>query len=316
MSRKLPPLNALRAFEAAARHLSFTRAANELHVTQAAISHQVKGLEEWFGAPLFKRLNRNLKLTEQGAALLPELQKAFDHIAEATASLRHPGAEALTITTMPSFGAKWLLPRLARFEDRHPGIDVRLSTTTVLVDFRQQDCDLAIRFGKGRWPGLRAEFLMQDSYATVCSPSLEIASPADLARVTLLHDDVWDISDVGWADWLRAAGIDGVNVNRGPRFSDSSLLLQSAMDGRGVALTRSSLVLDDVRAGRLVQPFDLRLPTEEAYYLVAPAKHFARPKVAAFREWLLEEVAAFVAAEIPVASPLPSRDLGLSRPID
>jgi LysR family glycine cleavage system transcriptional activator len=309
MSRKLPPLNALRAFEAAARHLSFTRAANELHVTQAAVSHQVKALEEWFGTPLFKRLNRSLKLTQDGAALLPELQKAFDHIAEATASLKQPNAEVLTITTMPSFGAKWLLPRLARFEDRHPGVDVRLSTTTVLIDFRQQDCDLAIRFGKGKWPGLRAEFLMHDSYITVCSPALKIASPADLAHHTLLHDDVWDISDVGWADWLRAANVTGINVNRGPRFSDSSLLLQSAMDGRGIALTRSSLALSDVRAGRLVQPFELTLPTEEAYYLVAPPKHFARPKVAAFREWLLEEVSCFVGQDAASPSRAPAASL-------
>ena len=299
MARKLPPLNALRAFEAAARHLSFTRAAQELHVTQAAVSHQVKALEAWFGAPLFVRLNRSLKLTEAGANLLPELQKAFDHIADATDSLRRPGRDVLTITTMPSFGAKWLLPRLAKFEDAHPDIDVRLSTTTEIVDFRQQDCDLAIRFGRGRWPGLKAELLMPDSYVAVCSPALlarGLASPADLRRHTLLHDDVWDISDIRWADWLAAANASGVNADRGPRFSDSSLLVQSAIDGRGVALTRSSLVLDDVRAGRLVQPFDLTLPVEEAYYLVAPAKHLTRPKVALFRSWLLDEVAAFVEA--------------------
>ena len=293
MSRRLPPLNALRAFEAAARHLSFTRAAEELHVTQAAVSHQIKGLEEWLGMPLFRRLNRALMLTEAGQTYLPAVRDALDTLAQATDRLfRRDSAGALTISTMPSFAAKWLVMRLGRFQARHPELEVRLHATPQLADFAQQDVDVAIRFGSGRWPGLRSERLMTEDIFPVCSPALlrgglPLARPEDLRRHTLLHDDYM----ITWAIWAEAAGLTGIDLHRGPRFNDSALILQAAMEGAGVALARGVLVADDVAAGRLVRLFDIHLPGDYAYYVAAPPPYFSRPKVRAFRDWLFEEAA-------------------------
>lgn len=294
MNRRLPPLNALRAFEAAARHLSFTQAAAELNVTQAAVSHQVKALEAWLGQPLFERMNRALRLTEAGRALLPPMRDALDQIAAATTRLapREPTG-VLTISTIPSFAAKWLVLRLGRFQAAHPEFAVRLLTSADLVDFVRQDVDVAIRFGHGPWPGVHAERLMTEEVFPVCSPSLPAGSPplrtpADLRHHTLLHDD----HVVTWRLWLRAAGVEDVDAERGPRFTDSALVLQLAIDGQGVALARRVLVGDDLAAGRLVRPFAQSLPGEFAYHLVAPPHHFSRAKVAAFRDWLLAEAEA------------------------
>lgn len=294
MARRLPPLNALRAFEAAGRHLSFTKAADELHVTQAAISHQIKGLEEWLGMPLFRRLNRALILTEAGQSYMPPVRDALDTLAQATERLvQQDSSGALTISTMPSFAAKWLVMRLGRFQARHPELDVRLHTSAQLVDFAQQDVDVAIRFGSGDWPELRVEPLLTEEIFPVCSPRLlkggkPLERPEDLCYHTLLHDDYL----IGWKSWVAAAGAAGVDVNRGPRFTDSALTLQMAADGHGVALARGALAAEDIASGRLVRLFDVPMKGSYAYYLVAPPHYFSRPKVKVFRDWLLEEAGA------------------------
>ncbi|WP_029006901.1 transcriptional regulator GcvA [Azospirillum halopraeferens] len=291
MARRLPPLNALRSFEAAARHLSFTRAAEELHVTQAAVSHQIKALEEWLGIPLFRRVSRGLVLTEAGQTYLPPLRDAFESMSDATERLcRADSAGSLTISTMPSFAAKWLVMRLGRFQAAHPELELRLHTTSQMVDFAQQDVDLAIRFGRPPWPGVKAEWLMDDPVFPVCSPALArgdrpIRSPSDLLKHTLLHDDY----QIDWTAWFTAAGVPAADATRGPRYTDSALLLQAAMEGHGVALARKVLVADDLAAGRLLRPFDVELPGTHAYYVVAPPHYYARPKVRAFRGWLYAE---------------------------
>ncbi|UEM06377.1 transcriptional regulator GcvA [Skermanella rosea] len=299
MGRRLPPLNAIRAFEAAARHLSFTRAAEELNVTQAAISHQIKGLEDVLGVPLFRRLNRALVLTEAGQGYLPPLREALDQIADATAKLKAAdGGGSLTISTIASFAAKWLVPRLPHFQEQHPHLDVLLSTTPQMVDFTQQDVDAAIRFGRGGWEGVRAEKLLTEDIFPVCSPALlegpkRLRTPEDLAGFTLLHDDFL----IGWTMWLQSAGVRGVDAARGPRFTDSALVLQAAVAGHGIALARRVLAADDLDAGRLVAPFGITLPTELAYYFVAPPRYFDRPKVAAFYEWVCGEARDYRKAE-------------------
>lgn len=291
MARRLPPLNAVRAFEAAARHLSFTRAADELNVTQAAVSHQIKGLEETLGLALFRRLNRGLVLTEAGQAYLPPLREALDLVADATARLRQSGGTGLlTVSTMPSFAARWLVPRLPRFQRLHPDVDVRLSSTSQLVDFATQDVDLAIRFGRGAWPGVSAERLMEEDVFPVAAPSVRdgpppLRAPQDLRGATLLHDDFV----ITWGDWMRAAGVADMDCSRGPSFDDTGHLMQAAAAGHGVALARRVLAADDLAAGRLVRLFDVALPSALAYWVVAPPHYLKRPKVRAFRDWLFEE---------------------------
>lgn len=291
MPRRLPPLNAVRAFDAAARHLSFTKAADELHVTQAAVSHQIKALEEWLGLPLFRRMNRALALTEAGQSYVPSVREALDTLSQATERLiRNDSAGPLTISAMPSFASKWLVPRLMRFQKRYPDMDVRVQSTSQIVDFARQDVDLAIRFGSGHWPDLQVERLLTEDIFPVSHPSLlknanPLTCPEDLRHHTLLHDDY----NISWAVWCRAAGIEGVDVERGLRFDDSSFTLQAAMSGHGIALARGVLVADDIAAGRLVRLFDVHLPGSLAYYVAAPPHYFTRPKVKAFRDWLFEE---------------------------
>ncbi len=303
MSRRLPPLNALRAFEAAARHLSFTKAAEELYVTQAAISHQVKALEAALGVQLFRRLNRRLMLTDTGQLYLPALTEAFDGIDAATGRLRaDEAAGLLTVSVANSLAAKWLLPRLPRFRERHPDIDVEVSALDRLVDFSRDNVDMGIRFGLGRYPGLRVDLLMEDTVFPVCSPGLlagppRLGEPADLKRHTLLHDDVGPGEMPDWHDWLAAAKVAGVNAERGPRYSHSSLVLQAAIDGQGVALGRDSLVALDLEAGRLVRPFGPALRTNFASYVVSPVATAERPKIKAFRDWLFEEAGLAPAPE-------------------
>ena len=281
MVRRLPPLNALRAFEAAARHLSFTRAADELNVTQAAVSHQVKALEEWLGMPLFRRLNRSLLLTDAGQSYMPRLRDAFDTIDQATRGLNaHESGGTLTISTMDSFAAKWLVPRLGRFRARHPEIDTRVTASDRLVDFKREDVDVGIRYGRGRYPGLQVVRLMTEDVFPVCSPALAggeppLREPADLKHHTLLHDDL----AVDWRTWLAAAGVRDVDADRGQWFSHSSLVLQVALDGQGVALGRSALLAEDLAAGRLVKPFELTLPADFAYYMVCLEMTAQQPKI-------------------------------------
>lgn len=295
MSRRLPPLNALRAFEAAARHASFSAAAAELSVTPAAISHQIKALEGRLGLVLFRRSPRAVRLTDAGQRYLAGVREGFDHLSAATDQLiAGERSGPLTVSLLASFAARWLMPRLKRFHARHPEIDVRLSTTQMLADFARDDVDLAIRFGRGRYPGLTAERLLSQDVFPVCSPALldgprPLRRPEDLKHHTLLHDDIRE----DWALWLQAAGISGVDPTRGPSFgSDSGLVVQAAVDGLGVALGRSALVAHELAAGRLVRPFQLALKEQDAYYVVYPPTHIGRPKVKLFRDWLLEEAAA------------------------
>ncbi len=294
MSRRLPPLNALRAFESAARSLSFTKAAAELNVTQAAISHQVKALEDWLGTPLFIRRNRALLLTEAGQAYAGPLGEAFDTIAIATGRLSTlDSTGTLTVSVLPSIAAKWLVPRMRRFREQHPEIEVRLSPSTHLTDFSREAVDLVLRYGRGDWPGLKAEKFMTEDVFPVCSPALlegsnPLLRPQDLRHYTLLHDDYFE----DWRKFLLAAGVTDIDYNRGPVYEDSGNLLQAAAAGEGVALGRSALAADDLAAGRLVKPFDISLPIEYAYYVVAPESSWDRPKVAAFRDWVIETAAA------------------------
>lgn len=292
MNDRLPSLNALRAFEAAARHLSFSRAAEELHVTKAAVSHQVKALEEELGLPLFRRLNRALMLTDAGQALFPAITEALGIMSTAVAHLKKQDETGvLTVTTLDSVAAIWLVPRLGRFRRAHPDIDVRIATSDDSIDFARVNVDLAIRYGAGHWPGTHAERLMTEEIFPVCAPSLleggpPLKTPSDLANHTLLHDYGLET----WERWLTAVGSPDVDAERGPLYPHSNLVLQAAEQGDGVALARSALAEGALASGRLVKPFDVSLPAEYAYYLVCPPEHLKRPKVKAFRTWLIAEV--------------------------
>jgi LysR family glycine cleavage system transcriptional activator len=291
----LPSLNGLRAFEASARHLSFTLAAAELNVTQAAISHQIKRLEEQLNVQLFVRRNRALLLTRAAQDYLPAVRAAFDDLRRATERLVRPERQrVLTVSTMSSLAAKWLVPRLTPFHEAHPDIEVRLSTTMREVDFRTEGIDLGIRYGKGEWPGLRSHWLMRDSWFPVCSPALltgdrPLRSPADLAGHTLIHVEHYREA---WALWLEAAGGPvELAVRRGLTFDLVMVALQAAIDGAGVALAGTSFVEIDLAAGRLVAPFELALPHEEGgFYIVAPEETADQPAIATFRDWLLASV--------------------------
>jgi len=295
MSRRLPPLNALRAFEAAARHLSFTKAAEELNVTPAAISHQIKTLEEITGAPLFKRLTRALALTERGRDALPALSDGFDLLADATAKLTNTQqSSVLTLTTAPSFAARWLVPRLDEFQEQNPDIKVRIDASLTLVDLRRDGVDVAIRYGLGDYPGHHAERLFEEEVFPVCSPKLmdgahPLRTPEDLAHHTLLHsgrvESDWAYPE--WRMWLKSAGAADVDWRKGPEFSLEDMAVQAALAGHGVALVNTSLVSDDLDSGALVRPFTLRLQTDFAYYLVIPTQSINHPPVMAFRKWLL-----------------------------
>jgi LysR family glycine cleavage system transcriptional activator len=297
MERRLPPLNALRAFEAAARHLSLTRAAEELHVTPAAVSHQVKGLETYLGVKLFRRVNRSLLLTDAGQACLPGLHEGFDRLAEAMEAVRARDESApFTVTVPPSFGAKWLVTRLDRFRQKHPGYDVRLDASMRLVDLVREGVDIAVRYGAGKYQGMRVDRLMDEVAIPVCSPRLlegdnPLRVPEDLCRHTLLHHTApyQDDSYPDWRMWLQAAGVKTCDLSRGPTFSMASMAVQAAMDGQGVALVGNVLVADDIAAGRLVRPFELSFPVLFAYYIISPLASADNPRVVAFREWLLEE---------------------------
>jgi LysR family glycine cleavage system transcriptional activator len=299
-ARRLPPLNALRAFEAAARHLSFSRAADELHVTPAAISHQIKALEDGLGVQLFRRLNRAVRLTERGRACLPALRDAFDRMAHAVELARTgPTVGALTVSVAPSFAAKWLVPRLDRFRAKHPEIDLRVSASMHLVDFAREDIQAALRYGRGRYPGQHVELLLRNEVFPVCSPKFlkgrnALRIPADLKHHTLLHDDTGatDPSTPEWSMWLRAAGVMDVDGTRGLRFNHASMAVDAALAGRGIALAQSVLVRDDLRAGRLVRPFELAFPVEFAFYFVCPPGALADAKLRAFRDWVFAETAA------------------------
>lgn len=293
MRRRLPLLNAVRAFEAAARHLSFTRAAEELSVTQATVSHQVKALEEWLGVELFNRRNRRLFLTEAGQGYLPPLTDAFDQLDDATRrTTRADSSGVLMVSVLPSFAAKWLVPRIGRFRDRHPDIDILISPDEKLAQFDRDGVDVGIRYGRGGWPGLHAERFLTEEFFPVCSPMLldgphPLGRPEHLRNQTLLHDDD-PVGLLDWREWLRTVGVDSVDATRGPRFRDASHLIQAAIEGQGVALGRTALVANDLSSGRLVRLFEISLPADHAYYVVMPEAWVDRPKVRAFTDWLFD----------------------------
>ncbi|WP_433899726.1 transcriptional regulator GcvA [Pseudomonas sp. PSE1(2024)] len=291
MLPRLPSLNGLRAFECAARHMSFTRAAEELNVTQTAISHQIRRLEDELGVRLFMRLKDGLALTEEGNAYFPGIRSAFLELRYSTEKLLESSNNSvLTISTLVSVASKWLLPRLPSFREAHPQIDVRISASTELVGFRKAGIDAAIRYGNGEWPGLRADWLMSDEIFPVCSPRLltgdkPLKTPADLAHHPLLQVSGLTAND--WNDWLHAAGQPPLTA-KGPRltFDLAMMAVQTAIDGQGVCIGRSTYVDDDLRAGRLVAPFDLRLKSTSGFYFVTPHENAESKKIVAFRQWL------------------------------
>ncbi|MGA3404002.1 MAG: transcriptional regulator GcvA [Acetobacteraceae bacterium] len=307
----LPSLNGLRAFEAAARRLSFTLAAAELNVTQTAISHQIRRLEDQLGIRLFERRNRGLALTREAQGYLPSVRAAFDDLRQATARLQRPGRdELLVVSTTASLAAKWLVTRMAAFQDAHPGIEVRITTSAHLVDFRREQVDMAVRYGRGNWAGLRAQWLMAEDIFPVCSPALLNAAkplrrPEDLAHHTLLHATV---SREDWQLWLTAAGLPtALATRRGLSFDQSFMATQAAMEGLGVALGRTPYVETDIAAGRLVVPFDVVLPADAGFYIVAPDDTFDTPKIALFRDWLIGSVAPGAVAPPPDLPPAQGR---------
>jgi LysR family transcriptional regulator, glycine cleavage system transcriptional activator len=290
MLRRLPPLNALKAFEAAARSESFTRAAEELCVTQGAVSHQVKALEAALGTKLFHRERQRLVITEAGRDYLAVVRDAFDRIAVGTDRLvRRQASGALTVSTSPDFAAKWLVNRLGRFAEAHPDIDLRVSATMHHVDFAREEVDLAVRHGDGQWPGLDVARLCTERLFPVCSPRLlagraAVAGAADLLGFPLLRFEDWTT----WAQWFAAAGLDVLPVP-GPALNRASMLIDAAVDGQGVALARTALAAADLIAGRLVRPVDLALTMPKSYWIVCPKATAALPKIARFRAWLLAE---------------------------
>lgn len=305
------PLNALRAFEAAARHLSFKKAAVELHVTAGAVSHQVKLLEDYLGVTLFRRLTRALELTAEAQSMLPRLREGLEAIAAAVEGVRS-GVDATAITLMapPAFTSRWLVPRLAGFTRANPQIELHLAGRSQMIDTRAHDEPMPaaagpddlplmmVRFGTGDYPGLHVDEVFSAVYVPVCSPQLMkgrhgLRSPADLRHQTLLHDDTQTEEGArpSWEDFLAAAGVEDADPTRGPHFSDASLAINAAIEGLGVALAMKPLVSDDIAEGRLVIPFDLAAPTRYAYYLVMPEHLCANPGVAALRQWLLAEAA-------------------------
>lgn len=299
MRRTLPPLNALRAFEAAARHCSITLAATELGVTPAAVSHQIRLFEDFVGLPVFARNGRGLALTDAGQAGLKELQEGFAHFAAAMDAIDALGETGtLNVSVAPSFAAKWLLPRLESFQAAHPDIDVHVQASMQLVDFARDGVDLAIRYGAGSYGDLVAEKLLPEAVVPVCSPQLllgraPIRSAEELTQFTLLHDDSPDNdpSCPSWDMWLRAAGAPPAETLRGPRFNQSSLVLEAAVLGRGIALAKATLAEADLRAGRLVRPISSQSPLGFSYFIVAPRAKLNLPKVSFFRDWLRRQAA-------------------------
>lgn len=289
MSRRLPPLNSLKVFEAAARHLSFTRAAEELFVTQAAVSHQIKALEEFLSLKLFRRRNRSLLLTEEGQSYFLDIKDIFSTLAEATDKVLEKSTKgALTISLPPSFAIQWLVPRLSDFNALEPDIDVRIKAVDLDEGSLTDDVDVAIYYGRGNWPGLRVEKLYQESFIPVCSPKLLLGtrplnSIRDLRYHTLLHDT----SRKEWKNYAKHYEIEGINVNQGPIFSHSTMVLQAAAHGQGVALGNNVLAKPEIDAGRLVCPFDEELVSKNAFYLVCFEKQADSGRISTFREWVL-----------------------------
>ena len=299
MPKLLPPLNSLRAFEATARHMSFSRAAEELNVTPAALSHQVAGLESFLGERLFNRASRTISLTPAGELLYPGLNAAFGQIRQSVERVMETGdGQILVVSAPPGFTAKWLVPRLHRFLARHPELDVRVSASLTLASFAGDGVDVAIRNARPPFPGLWSRKFLQIETLPVASPRLieqygPLETPDDLGRFPIIHDDSLGrmFGLPTWMDWLRAAGAEHVDLSRGLHFSSADHAIEAALEGAGVLLGVRSLSIDDVRLGRLVFPFSLSLPSERGFHIVCPTGHETRPKIAAFCAWVLDEAA-------------------------
>ncbi len=297
---RLPPLNALRAFEAAARRLSFTQAADELNVTPGAISQQIRQLEEYAGTPLFKRTGRSVLLTDAAQASLPLVREAFERISEAGRIMQAPARKGrVMVSSAPSFAVKWLAPRLERFHRQHDDIEAWISADMGLTDFTTADADFAIRYGRGNYEGLKTEKLLDETVLPVCSPSLlqgpdAIRTPDDLRHHTLLHDDgsERDPSCPDWSSWLKARNVKGVDGSRGPRFNQGILVIEAAAAGRGIALAKQAIAAADLASGRLVAPFaDGSTLIDFGYWLVWPKGRHLSQDVRDFMKWLKQEAA-------------------------
>ncbi len=291
MRRRLPSLNALKAFEATARQESFTKAAHELCVTQGAVSQQVKGLETELGVRLFRRERQRLVITDAGRNYLEVVRDAFDRLAMGTEQLlQRQQSGTLTITTSPNFAAKWLVHRLGHFSEAHPEIDLRVSASVQHIDFAREDIDLAIRHGDGQWPGLHVTRLCTEKLFPVCSPKLlsgrdALRSIHDIKHHTLLHTN----STGDWAGMLKKIGVDGIDLERGIVFNQVSMAIDAAVNGQGIALARTALASWDLISGRLIQPFAQTLDVPYAFWIVCPKSTADLPKISTFRDWLLQE---------------------------
>jgi len=291
VSLRIPPMQALRAFEATAREQSLTRAAESLNLTHGAISHQIKSLEDDLGVRLTERAGRGIRLTDEGERFAQRVRAALAELSAAVQEISdRSNPRLLRISVTPSFAARWLLPRMARFTIAHPDIDLDVRANGLLVDFQRDDADCAVRYGSGQWPGVIAEHLLDETYFAVCSPRLAGGRlpkrPADLARYPLLRSN-----DEFWQPWFAAAGLSWPEPDRGPIFNDSAHLMQAAVEGQGVALARTSLLGNDIRNGLLVRLFDVALPSGRAYYFVYPPRVASSPKIAAFGKWIRAEAA-------------------------
>jgi len=310
---RLPPLSTFRTFEAAARHLSFKLAAEELHVTPAAVSQQIKNLESYLGTTLFLRLPKALQLTEDGLAMFPKIRDGMDCFAAAVESTWRGDRLALNVTAPPSFATRWLVPRLARFSLAHADVAIRISSnpenidsaqpalelTTETNDPRHETSEVAIRFGTGLYPGYQVEKMLTPDYVLVCSPRLmsgetPLRTPEDIGQHILIHDESIPVIEKrpSWHEWLRLAGVSGIDTERGPRFSNSILALEAAVEGQGLALVLRQQIEADVAAGRLLVPFAISMPSAYAYFLVIPRNIAERAVVRAFKDWLQAEIGA------------------------
>lgn len=297
--RKFPPLNSIRAFEAAARWLSFTKASEELSVTPAAVSQQIRQLEDYLGVRLFHRMTRAIKLTEEARAVLPLMTEGFDKLAEAIERLTlQQETGLLTVSTAPTFAAKWLLQRLPDFSDKYPDIDLRLDASLVPREFYRDGIDISIRLSEGDYPGLHVSRVFGEEFSPVCSPSLltgtkPLHTPDDLKNHRLLHVD-WGYlrtSMPDWRIWIKEVGIKDINIDHGPHFTIESMAIEAAINGNGVALVSHHAVAEDLKAGRLVRLFNLAIPADFSYWLVCPYEYLRRAKVRAFCDWLLDQAA-------------------------
>lgn len=298
MPKPLPPLSSLRSFEAVARRLSFSKAAEELNVTPGAVSQQIRAFEELLGLRLFERTKRSVSLTQAAARMLPDVQAGLDLLARACRTQAVPvGERTLTVSVTPSFASKWLLPRLPSFYKQHPDIDLRVSATVELADFRRDRIDLAIRLGHGRYAGLRAEPLFSEALTPLCAPKVltgkgRLKTPEDLRKHRIIHDTSipGQNEHSAWDKWLAVAGAKHVSTRRGVRFTLAELAMQAAIDGAGIVLGRLVLAEGDIDAGRLVRPFKLALPLEVSYFLVRSEDTELRPEMLHFRNWLFSSL--------------------------